>query len=98
METQADPGASSRTTLGLSITNLSATSQGEFADGNGQWLGAARRGYIDLAFKLVGAESNASITYYDLSSKVEYRLNPNHTVSLHVLYAGDTDKLLHAAD
>ncbi|HVS51148.1 MAG TPA: hypothetical protein VHD62_02240, partial [Opitutaceae bacterium] len=97
METQSDTSAR-RTTLGLSITNLRATNQGDFADGDGQWLVAARRGYIDLALKLVGAGGRALTSYYDLSGKLEYRLTPNQTISFHVLYAGDSNKIPRETD
>lgn len=95
METQEVTSPKPLTTLGLSATNVRATSQGEFADGNGQWMVAARRGYLDLALKLGGGTLNASPVYYDFSSKVEYRLNPHQTLSLHVLYAGDSLERLH---
>ena len=90
METQEFTRPRPLTTLGLSVTDLRATNQGEFAGGDGQWMVAARRGYIDLAIKLGGGEIDASPIYYDFSSKVEYRLNPHHTLSLHVLYANDS--------
>ncbi len=90
METQEFARPKPLTTLGLSVTNVRATNQGEFAGGDGQWMVAARRGYIDLAVKLGGGEIDASPVYYDFSSKVEYRLNPHQTLSLHVLYANDT--------
>jgi hypothetical protein len=94
IETQADPGAKMRTTLGLSVTDLRATNQGEFAGGDGQWMIAARRGYVDLALKLGGNKVKDSPTYYDVSGKTQYRLSPNQTISLHVLHAGDTFKSL----
>jgi hypothetical protein len=96
METQADPGGARRTTLGLSLTHLRASSQGEFAEGRGQWLAAARRGYIDLAIELGGTEVEQAPSYYDLSGKVSYQLGPNHTVSFHVLHAGDQQKIVDA--
>lgn len=88
--TQSDPGADRRTTLGLSVMHMRATSQGRFADGDGQWLATARRGYVDLALELAGQDVDESPTYYDLSGKIAYRIAPNHTLSLHVLHAGDT--------
>jgi outer membrane receptor for ferrienterochelin and colicin len=98
METQEAKKAESLTTLGLSITNVRGTNQGEFADGNGQWMVAARRGYLDYAIKLGGGHLDASPTYYDISSKVEYQLNPHQTFSLHVLYAGDSLERLNHYD
>jgi outer membrane cobalamin receptor len=98
METQEAKKAESLTTLGLSITNVRGTNQGEFAEGNGQWMVAARRGYLDLALKLGGGHLDASPTYYDFSSKVEYQLNPHQTLSLHLLYAGDSLERLHHYD
>ena len=90
IETQEFAKPQPLTTLGLSVTNMRATNQGEFAGGDGQWMVAARRGYIDLAVKLGGGTIDASPTYYDFSGKVEYRLSPQQLLSLHVLYAADT--------
>jgi len=98
METQEYTRSQPLTTLGLSVTNMRATSQGAFAGGDGQWMVAARRGYIDLAVKLGGGEIDASPTYYDFSAKVQYRLSPQQTLSLHVLYAADTFQHLQKND
>jgi outer membrane cobalamin receptor len=95
METQEFARPKPLTTLGLSVTNVRATNQGVFAGGDGQWMVAARRGYIDLAVKLGGGTIDASPAYYDFSGKVEYRLSPHQTLSLHVLYAADTFERLH---
>jgi outer membrane cobalamin receptor len=78
-----------RNSLGLSITSLRGSSRGTFAGGKGQWLVAARRGYIDIGLKLTGANTDFSPVYYDVFGKVEYRLGGRHTLSLHVLQAGD---------
>jgi hypothetical protein len=94
IETQSETRAQCRTTLGLSVTDVRLTNQGQFADGAGQWMVAARDGTIDLAVKL-GGHTNSDVTaYYDVSSKVQYRLTPNQTLSFHVLHAGDTFKRL----
>jgi hypothetical protein len=90
METQSFTGQQPLTTLGLSVTNVRATNQGSFAQGDGQWMVAARRGYLDLAEDLAGSPNALSPTYYDLSGKLEYKLTPDQTISLHVLYADDS--------
>jgi len=90
METQEARRSRPVTTLGLSVTNVRGTTQGEFADGAGQWMAAVRRGYLDLALKLGNGHLGASPTYYDFSGKVAYRITPHQTLSFHLLYAGDS--------
>ena len=92
IETQSETKAQCRTTLGLSVTDVRFTNQGQFADGAGQWMVAARDGTIDLAVKLGGNDSKDVTAYYDFSGKVQYRLTPNQSLSLHVLHAGDNFK------
>jgi len=95
METQEPASSKLVTTLGLSAGDVSATNQGGFADGDGRWMVAARRGYLDLVAKLAGGSIGFSADYYDFSGKVEYQLDPHNTLSLHMLYAGDTMERLH---
>lgn len=95
IETQSETKAQCRTTLGLSVTDIRLTNQGQFADGAGQWMIAARDGTIDLAVKLGGTNSKDVTAYYDFSSKVQYRLTPNQALSFHVLHAGDNFERLH---
>lgn len=86
----ASPSASRRrTSLGLSFMNARFMSEGTFARGKGQWLLSARRGYLDLVMDLVDPESNFRPTYYDVLSKVEYRVHPKHALAFHLLHAGD---------
>jgi outer membrane cobalamin receptor len=89
IETQQVPRGHPRTTLGVSVTNVRATRQGEFARGDGQWMLAARRGYLDLALRLSRSDVDLSPEYYDVSGKLVRRLGPQHTLSFHFLYAGD---------
>lgn len=78
-----------RTSLGISFLNARFMSEGTFAGNQGQWLFSARRGYLDLIMGLVDPESNFSPTYYDVLSKVEYRLARKHTLAFNMLHAGD---------
>ncbi|MEK7728101.1 MAG: TonB-dependent receptor, partial [candidate division KSB1 bacterium] len=88
--TSASPSATRRrTSLGISFLNARFMSEGTFADNKGQWLFSARRGYLDLVMDLVDPESNFRPTYYDVLSKVEYRLSRAHTLGFNILHAGD---------
>ncbi len=90
MESAGGPTLRPRTSLGISATGIRAANQGTFAQGRGRWLAAVRRGYPDLALKLQGRDDELDPRYYDLTAKIEFDLAPDHTVSLHVLHAGDT--------
>jgi hypothetical protein len=78
-----------RTTLGLSISNLTAMSRGGFAGEKGAWLFSARRGFMDLVMKLMGEDDRLSPEYYDLFGKVSYQASSRHILSANVLHAGD---------
>jgi hypothetical protein len=79
-----------RTAVELSLTGVGANHQGVFGEGAGHWLLAARRGYPDIALRVSGRDDEVSPRYYDAMAKVEYRLTPSQTVSVHALHAGDT--------
>jgi hypothetical protein len=78
-----------RTTLGMSITNLTAMSRGGFADGDGAWLLSARHGFMGIVVKLIGEDERLSPQYYDVFGKVSWHMDPKNRLTAHVLQAGD---------
>lgn len=81
--------AGARTSLGLSVMNARAMSQGVFAKGRGTWLVSARRGYLDLALKLSSSGDSINPRFYDLFAKTRYDMGRAGTLGLHALDAGD---------
>ncbi|MBI5771109.1 MAG: TonB-dependent receptor [Verrucomicrobia bacterium] len=79
-----------RTGLELSLTGVGAHSEGVFAANRGRWLVSARRGYPDIALRVAHRDDEVSPRYYDAFAKVEYEPAAGHTLSFHVLHAGDT--------
>ncbi|MEY2881292.1 MAG: hypothetical protein RLZZ15_3672, partial [Verrucomicrobiota bacterium] len=83
-----------RTGLELSLTGVGAHTEGNFADKRGRYLVSARRGYPDLALKLVHTDEDISPRYYDVTAKLEFDPAPGNTISVHALHAGDTLRYL----
>ncbi|MEZ5040166.1 MAG: TonB-dependent receptor [Saprospiraceae bacterium] len=88
MKTKTQGPDESNTSIGVSIMNARIYSDGKFAKNKGAYLFSARRGMLDLSLKAIGNEEFFP-KFYDGLSKVEYQLNEKHTLSLHVLHAGD---------
>ncbi len=83
-----------RISLGLSLMNARFLSEGTFSENKGSWLVSGRRGYLDLVLDLSGADSELRPQYYDLFSKVRYRLNNQQILTLNFLRADDNLKYL----
>lgn len=79
----------SRTSLGLSFTNLRFLSEGRYAGGKGEWLVLARRGYLDIILGFLEDGDGFTPTYYDVYGKTKYRFSNQHTLGFNVLQAGD---------
>ncbi len=78
-----------RLSFGISLMNLRFLSEGNFDNNQGSWLVSARRGYIDLVLKLVGADDDIRPTYYDLFGKTRYQLSDKLILAASFLHAGD---------
>ncbi len=83
------PEAGTRSSLGLSISNVSAANRGTFDRGSGAWLVSARRGFLDLVMDLANEGRRLSPRYHDLFAKLRYEFGSSHRVSARFLYAGD---------
>ena len=64
-------------------------SQGKFSNGQGSWLVAARRGYLDLAFKLAGVSDSFSPAYSDVFAKTSFGIGSRNRVTVDLLRADD---------
>ena len=92
MTSRSAPITGTRTTVGLSVSNASVMSRGSFAEGKGEWLAQARRGYLDILLALTDSndpDEELSPGYFDVFAKARYELAENHRLSFNVLYAGD---------
>lgn len=89
MRTREPPPVGVRSTVGMSLSSISLSSQGSFARGDGQWLASVRRGFLDIALRIAGADDQASPRYWDALGKVRYLVSPNHLISFEILHAGD---------
>jgi hypothetical protein len=91
----ADPRTDrTRTSLGISVMNARATSQGGFGGGKGGWLVSARPGYLDVALKLTDVRDSIRPRYYDVFAKAQYDVGRDGRVALHFLRANDTFRYL----
>jgi hypothetical protein len=87
-----------QTSLGLSVMNARALSQGTFDAGRGAWVVSARRGYLDLALKLSQTGDSINPRYYDVFGKVQYDIGRAGRLGIHVLDAGDALTYLDTPD
>lgn len=89
MRTRQPPPSGTRSTVGMSLSSLSFSSQGSFAGGDGQWLASARRGFLDIVLSITGSDDEVSPRYWDALGRLRYLPSPNHLVSIQLLHAGD---------
>jgi hypothetical protein len=89
MRTRAPPVEGTRTTLGMSLSSVSATSQGTFSEGRGEWLSALRWGFLDFVLNITDYGGDLSPSYWDVLGKIGYRLSDAHELRVNLLLAGD---------
>ncbi len=75
--------------VGLSAMNAKLFGEGSFASNKGSWLFSGRRGYLDLILKVIGKDQELKPHYYDIFSKVQYKLHDDHILSASILHADD---------
>ena len=94
MRTRQPRGGDARHSVGFSVSNITARTQGSFDGGRGGWLLSGRRGFLDLVLALAeqtSEETNDELSpqYFDVLGKVEYLAGESHRFSIHMLLAGD---------
>ncbi len=88
MKTKTQQNDKKNYSAALSITTARIFTDGKFAKNKGSYLFSARRGMLGETLKATGNKEFFP-HYYDGFSKIEYRLNDKHTLSLHFLHSGD---------
>lgn len=104
MRTKKPQEGQRHTSIGLSIMNARLYSDGTFAGGKGSYIFSARRGMLDLLFKVAPFAETATLDqsatpkFYDMMAKIEYKLAAKHLVSMHALHAGDQNGIEDVSD
>ena len=88
MKTKQIPAGQTRTSVGFSVMNARLYTDGTFAKNKGSYLVSARRGMLDFFYKLVASSENIP-SYSDVMARVDYKLNPKHTLSFHTIRSDD---------
>lgn len=89
MHTRRPPSVGTRTTLGMSLSSLSAISQGTFDADRGQWLTSLRRGFLEYVLAVTDVDDDLSPSYWDVLVRGQYLLSDDHSLSAQLLWAGD---------
>jgi outer membrane cobalamin receptor len=74
---------------GVSVMSARAMADGSFAGGKGSWLVSARRGYVDLAMKILAITDSIKPWYYDAFAKAQYNAGRYGHVWVEALAAQD---------
>lgn len=89
MTSRRATGDGGQTSVGLSLSSVSVINQGQFDDRRGQWLVAARRGFLEYVLAIGGATDDIDPAYWDTMTRVQYLPNDKSLVWVEGLFAGD---------
>lgn len=78
-----------RLSFGVSTTNLSLLSEGQFAGGRAQWVLAARRTDLKQVIEWVDPENGLEPDFQDVFAKFAYQLGSDTVLSGSLLFARD---------
>lgn len=76
------------TLVGLSVLNAELSGSGTFAEARGGWLASLRRSVVEHTLDLINRDENPK--YWDALAKADFRLRPQHLLTLHFLHANDS--------
>lgn len=93
MRTKSPQNGQRQSSVGFSLMNLRMFSMGSFNDNKGSYLLSARRGYLDIIDRLMGNEFKLKPNYYDVLSKLEFKLSDSQTLAAYGFFANDAYKL-----
>jgi hypothetical protein len=91
MKTKRIADGQRHTSIGFSIMNARVYTDGKFAKNKGSYFFSARRGMLDLFYRITNPSENIP-SYSDIMGKLEYKLNAKNTLSFHTLRADDKTK------
>lgn len=84
--TTIEPAAQRRTLLGVSSLDALLQGSGSLANDRGSWLASGRRGFLDLAGRVIGSENPA---LWDLLGKLELQLSERQLLGIRTLATAD---------
>ena len=74
--------------IGLSVVNAGIFLNGKTKNEKTSYLISARRGMLDQSLKILGETENVPV-YYDGLARITHKFNNKHSLSFHLLTAGD---------
>jgi len=92
MQTKQAPDDEKSYAIGLTNMYARFYADGRFAKNRANYLFSARRNMLDQSLKVIDEEESTP-KFYDMMTKIEYEINPNHSLAIYGLHAGDKTKI-----